>query len=594
MSEPTGREAFREFVVELKSKADIVQVVGEAVALRRAGRSYKGLCPFHGEKTPSFNVDPARQMFHCFGCGKGGDVISFVMEHEHLPFPDAARKLAERFSVVVPEWREKTAEDRARDERRRQVGDALSAAQQLFEERLYADDDEGRRARGYLKGRGLDSTIARTFGIGYAPADPAALERALVARGFEPAALREAGLLRFGQDGRAMGAFRARVTFPIRSASGKLLGFGARTLGDGEPKYINSSDSELFRKGNNLYGLFEAVKALRSGGTAILVEGNLDVVSLHKAGLTTAVAPLGTALTPEQCELLASHTGRAVVMFDGDAAGQRAALRALPLLLRVGLEVTVAVLPSGADPDALVRADGAGAIESAREAALDPVTFAIEQHGRGLDLGEPRYRARIVDELRPVIAATKSPVERQSYFQIVADRLGVDERVVAEGFERGPERARAPVPPPRRDGAAAPREIRIGKTERVLLRGLLEHPELRTELGPLLEDDLLTPEARRIWRAIEESAPDDTEPAVQAALDGLSADPELPDVDRGQTAACLLKLREEWIVRRSKALRQELAQAEKAGETERRLELSRRVLDLDRQAEQIRQEIPTI
>jgi len=359
-------EERREFTEQLKAKADIVQYIGEAITLKRSGRGYVGLCPFHREKTASFHVDPIRRMYHCFGCQKGGDIISFAMEIDRLSFPEAIRKVAGRFGVPVPEWRKVSPAEIARQDRLKEVVRALAEAGRFFEEDLYAETTEGKAARRYLAGRGLTSEVARVFGLGYSPRGGRRLESFLAKAGIAADIMQEAGLLRMARNGESYAAFRGRVVFPIRSASGKMLGFGARSLDGSEPKYLNSPDSPVFRKGRNLYGLFEAVRSLRGDSPAVLVEGYLDVVSLRGAGFDRAVAPLGTALTEEQAELLYRYAKRIVVMFDGDSAGHRAALRAMPVVLRRGFEVSVAVLPAGEDPDSLVRKEGIEAVE------LDP------------------------------------------------------------------------------------------------------------------------------------------------------------------------------------------------------------------------------
>ncbi|MFN7975345.1 MAG: DNA primase [Acidobacteriota bacterium] len=587
-------DGFKEFVAELKAKADIVQVIGEAVPLRRAGRAYKGLCPFHAEKTPSFVVDPVRASFHCFGCGKAGSVFDFVMENEHLPFIEAARRLAGRYGVPVPEIAPRTAEERAMEERKKEIASALAAAQELFEARLYEKSPEGIAARRYLKGRGIDSAIAKPFGLGAAPQDPHELERALAGKGLSATAMKEAGLLHFTARGDAVGAFRGRVTFPIRTASGKLVGFGARTLGADEPKYLNSPESPIFRKGRALYGIFEAVKTLRGGATAILVEGNLDVVSLHKAGFTSAIAPLGTALTPEQAQLLESYTQKVTVMFDGDSAGHRATLRALPILMARRFEVTVATLPQGSDPDAYVRERGHDAIQKVLDEAVNPVTFAIDAFARGLDLREPRFRARIITELRPLLLASGNPVERQSYVQIVADRLKVDERAVMESLRAtsGPSVAPRTVPVV----GTVPSEPSATMAERQLLVALLRDPSLASELSAVLSPQDFSAPGARMLSAIRDLAArpgggramdrldDVPEPSVRANLSALLEDPLL-EVTTADEARELALRKSSHVVERQRELREQIDLARKSGDRARAAELGQKLLDLGRAKE---------
>lgn len=394
------------FLQDLLTRVDIVDVVGRHVELKKAGINHKGLCPFHGEKTPSFIVSPSRQTYHCFGCGAHGDAIRFLVEQVGLPFPEAVRDLAQQVGVQVPEDDADPAErERAKQAKARQLSltEVLDKAAAHYRAQLKGHP----RAIDYLKRRGLSGRVAARFGLGFAPEGWRSLASAFAQ--YDDPLLAEAGLVIVqgdaGPEQKRYDRFRDRVMFPIRNVKGEVIGFGGRVLDDGEPKYLNSPETPVFSKGRELYGLFEARHALRTQGCALVVEGYMDVVALAQSGLGNAVATLGTACTAEHVHKLFRHTDAVVFAFDGDAAGRRAAGRALEAALPHATDlrsVRFLFLPPEHDPDSFVRERGVEAFVQAMDAAVPLSRQLIDHAGEGLDLGQPEGRARLLALARPL------------------------------------------------------------------------------------------------------------------------------------------------------------------------------------------------
>jgi len=438
----------------IRERASLVEVASDVVALRRRGSSFVGLCPFHAEKTPSFNVSEDRGFFHCFGCGEHGDVFSFVMKVESLPFPDAVRRVAERFGLPVPE-----ESDGARPRGEPLVA-ANTAAAAFFQAELAGS--AGARARAYLGERGVDDETARRFGVGYAPGAGDALARHLRARGIPVEDAIVAGLLlrrdRPGPGSPVYDRFRDRLIFPIADPSGRVVAFGGRLLPGAAvnpenppPKYLNSAESPVFRKGHMLYGLAQARDAIRKRERAIVVEGYMDVVALAQAGVAEAVAPLGTALTVDQLRVLRRFTDRVIACFDGDPAGRRAAARSFPVFVEAGLWGQGAFLPAGDDPDTYVRAHGAPAFDAVVAAAV-PLVDAYVTELAGSRADAVARRADAAREVARVLKKVRNPFEHDVLAHLAAERLGVREELL--GREGRPDDAPAATPESRaRDGA---------------------------------------------------------------------------------------------------------------------------------------------
>jgi len=435
---------------EVKSKLNIVDVVGETVALRKAGTTFKGLCPFHGEKTPSFVVTPARESWHCFGCGLGGDVFSFVMQRDGVPFPEALKTLAGKAGVELDE------RSRAQDARKAHLREVLETAIAFYHTVLTAHRS-GRPALDYLHGRGFSDETIEKFQLGWAPAGWDTMSRTLQARrGIDPRDLAEVGLTTSRPTGRgAYDRFRERIIFPIRDASGNAVGLGGRYLvaegdtADHGPKYLNSPATPLFDKSRTLYLIDRAKGPMRKAGQAVIVEGYTDALIAHQAGFDNVVASLGTALTPGQVALLTRYAKRIALAYDVDAAGERAGtlgVQALEGLIRqlagsdsgVELdEVRVVRLPDGKDPDEVILASPDLWREEVRT-ALPIVDYLIDFHARQVDLRTPGGKARFVDAVMPTLRAVPNPVMRDGYLGKLRQVSGVEERVLLEVLHRRP------------------------------------------------------------------------------------------------------------------------------------------------------------
>ncbi|MBF0325376.1 MAG: DNA primase [Alphaproteobacteria bacterium] len=411
-----------QFLDELRARVPLTGVVGRRVKLTRKGREQQGLCPFHNEKTPSFTVNEEKGFFHCFGCGAHGDAIGFEMRANHLSFTEAVEKLAAECGLEVPKA---TPQERQQEARRASLHDVMEAACKFFEKSLRGP--AGRDGLAYLRDRGLsEETIAR-FRLGWAPDSREALKKALMSEATPETLLTEAGLLKKPEgDGAAFDFFRGRVMFPVTDRRGRIVAFGARTLGDGQPKYLNSPDTPLFHKGSTLYGLAHARESAREKRVVLAAEGYMDVIALHQAGFTFAVAPLGTALTEAQIEEMWRLADEPILCFDGDNAGQRAmgraAERAVPIL-KPGKSLRFALLPHPEDPDSLIKAKGPAAMQSVLDQArgLFEVLFDLTVAGRPLDT--PERRAAVEKELKDKAFAIADETVRWQYLSAFRDRL---------------------------------------------------------------------------------------------------------------------------------------------------------------------------
>jgi DNA primase len=488
------------FIQDLLARVDIVDVVGRAVELKRGGQNYLGLCPFHGEKTPSFTVSPAKQFYHCFGCGAHGSAIGFLMEQRGLGYVEAIHELAQQVGMQVPVQAERHGESASRAA----LGDLLARAADFYRAQLKAS----RVAIDYLKSRGISGLTAARFALGYAPDAWQPLRDAV--DDYDDARLVEAGLV-IADEGKRYDRFRGRIMFPIRSARGQVIGFGARIIGAGEPKYLNSPETPLFRKGQELYGLHEARDAIRQAGRAIVCEGYLDVIQLSQAGFGEAVAALGTAVTSAHVGALLRATDHVVFAFDGDAAGRKAARRALEATLPVLADtkrVSFVLLPEGEDPDSLVQKGGASAFGSQLEQALPLSRFLIEGLARGRSLASPEDRAAIVAESKPLLLSMPPGALRLQLLRELSDAARTPLQDLEALF--GLRRARVNRPPM---AARRTPHADVDDLKRRILQHLLAHPPLAREFEQAVADEhvgrpeRIDAEITEVWRAAcEQSA----------------------------------------------------------------------------------------
>ena len=561
---------------EIRSRVDMVEMVGQFVNLKRAGENWKGLCPFHTEKTPSFTVHPKKGIFHCFGCGAGGDAFGFLMRQDRLAFPEAVRLLAQRAGVELPSERRPEAAD-GKIEALRQI---MARAAEFYAEALWAPG--GDTARRYLDGRGVDPEVARRFGLGYAPEGWDHLLAFMREQSVAEEGLAQAGLVLPRQTGSGFyDRFRGRLLFSIRDGQGRVVAFGGRALGPEEPKYLNSPETPLYVKGQILYALDLAKGAMRERNRAIVVEGYLDCLMAHQHGFTETVAALGTAFTQAQLALLQRSADEIVAVFDADAAGQKAAARIDELMsgpadlrslgwsmARTGgferaghFPVKVAVLPPGHDPDSLLRSQGAEAFRSRVDEARSILSFVMAQALAEENLASPRGRATAHARVALVLSKVPNAEEATALAQQAARELGVDPTqlwIEAQQLQRarfsqgrgGGASARATLPS---TGAGWPPP---NLAERDLLSLLLQVEEARVSLLPGIEDDdIAHPGLRALLAALRE-APGSPAEALMTALPG--------DGERGLLAALLLEERNWSDVR------------QQIGELQRRYEIRRR------------------
>ena len=463
------------FADRVKQQADIVRVVGEYVRLKKSGQNFTGLCPFHSEKSPSFAVHPVKQIYHCFGCGVGGDVFKFVMEMEKVTFPESVRAVAEKCGIAVPSARERSPEERLENQQRASLVEMHREAAAFFARQLNGTP-EGKAARAYLLDRGLDSEGVARFGIGFAPSGGEALLRAMKQK-YPEKVLEISGLFSRDQGGRIYDRFRRRIMFPIANDSGKIVAFGGRALGDDLPKYLNSPETPIYSKSNILYHLARAKEALRQNDFAVLVEGYMDAIAVARAGISNVVASCGTSLTEPQVKLLNRFTRRIVVNYDPDTAGQAATERSLSILLEQGAEVRVLALPGGKDPDSFIRAEGAAAYTKLLKEAPPYVDYLIAR-ARKMDLTTAEGKLRAVNFLMPYVQRIPDRILRSEWATRIAQQLRIEEPVLRESMRKAANERRGEV-------KARPELVRRAgnQAERRLVQMLIEAQEFRTRLA---------------------------------------------------------------------------------------------------------------
>jgi DNA primase len=564
---------------QVKEATDIVEVIGQFVTLKRRGANYLGLCPFHTEKTPSFSVHGDRQFFHCFGCGKGGDVFTFLMEHEGWSFPEALKYCADRAGIRLPERRH--PDDKAA-QRREAILNALAMAGEIYRRALFAS--AGQAALDYLHQRGFQDSTLRRAGVGYAPNAYDTLINRARSRGVNDRALLEAGLVKESpRSDRPYDAFRNRIVFPIINLSGKTVGFGARTLSDDDhPKYLNSPETEVYHKSRILYGLHIAREAIRRAERAVIVEGYMDWLTMLEFGIENVVAVSGTALTEAQAKLLSRFCPRITLMYDADTAGQRAALRGIDIAINAGLAVDVVTLPEGDDPDSLLRRDGAGKLHELIRAAPGIVEYRIEQERSRSGALDFMAQEKLAKEFLALARQIGDATRRDSFISEVAGYLRIPEDRLRRGLGRVGEAQ------PNTSGLPAKLH-----DEQVFLRILFDDPRLLEEARQQVEpEDFEIDIHRRMFTVLLDrsaqgakiASPQDLGPDADAVrlwahLISHEVDPESYD----RIFADILKFfRSRRLQHRRAAIKHEIEQARRAGNLEEVDRLLKERVKLDR------------
>ncbi|CAN5431557.1 DNA primase [soil metagenome] len=580
------------FIDDLKRQADIVRVVQDYVPLKKKGANWMACCPFHKEKTPSFSVSPAKEIFYCFGCHKGGGVFNFVMEMERVAFPEAIKIVAEKSGVPLP----KLVDDSRFEARRQEVDEVIELnkwALEWWEQQLEHGGAESGIGRDYLAQREITDETRKTFRLGHAPDSWDALSSHLRQKGASQLQIERSGLVVKKEEGGSYDRFRGRLIFPVMDIQGRPIAFGGRTLKDEDAKYINSPETAAYVKGRNLFGLNLTRDEIRRQGYAILVEGFLDLIIPYQFGIHNGVASLGTALTPDQVKLLARFARKVVVNYDGDRAGVQAAKRAIETLLAEDLEVKVLVLPDNADPDEFIRRSGANEYQRRRGEAQPHIQFVIDQAVRDRKLTNPAEKEAAIDEVLPFIRAVRSRFQKSEYFDIAADALRISDPSLRRElwqFVRGGDTTAGARRALTREADATPAEQR--------LLGLLFADEaLRRGVLPILRfedyEDLPT---AAIFRALLELEIEGTEVNFETLSrktqgDALSLEllPMLLMSDSLHASnehytpeECVQTFRLMKLNHRIEEIRVELATAERAGDSERVSALSSEQIELAR------------
>ena len=584
------------FIDDLKDRADLVRIIEPyARDLKKKGANWMACCPFHQEKTPSFSVNPSKGFYKCFGCGKGGNAFTFLMEMEGLNFPEAVQRVADMAGVPLPEPVDDGQYQKSkqrRDEKKRLadlVIDLNGIALEFWEAELLANNAKAEAARAYLEKRGISDEVRKKFRIGFAPDSWDSLLNHLRDIQTDPKLIEQSGLVSVNEEkDRIFDRFRGRIIFPVLDVEGRPVAFGARAMGDEQPKYLNSPETPAYIKGQHLYGLFQGKEAIRQRKFSILVEGYLDLIALHQFGITNVAASLGTAFTSEQAKLLARFTKKVVINYDGDSAGIKAARRAVEELLPQDFEIKVLVLPDGMDPDDFLRTNGTDSYNTARGQAVPFLFFVFDASMKGRSLANPKHKAEAIEEVVPVLAGIRNPIQKRESFDQAMDYFRVDD----VGLKRDLWQAV-------KSGQQAPAEVikrevkRVAKAkitvaEQQLLELLIHDSELRQMVLPILEEsDYDSLATAGIFRAMYGIDGRGEEMDLGALLNETTGDEIAEDLlpmlmigepKRGdgevldgvfhEAENCILSLRSMAIQNRIQEVSQELLAAEQVGNGE--------------------------
>jgi len=571
---------------EIRERADIVEIIDSYIPLKKAGRSFKALCPFHPEKTPSFYVSPQKQIFHCFGCGEGGNVFHFLMKYLNTSFVEAVKQVAEIVGVEIPE-------KEYRDSGTKKILDLNKLVMEFYRKQL--NSEKGKTCREYLKSRGLTSDIVAQFRLGYAVSQWDALVNFLKKKGYDYKFLIEAGLILEGKDsGSYYDLFRDRLIFPIIDNKEKVLGFGARTLGSALPKYINTPETPVYKKGRILFGIHLTLEEIKKQRSAIVVEGYLDMISLYQVGIKNVVASLGTALTPEQVRFLKKYVDEAIIIFDGDQAGQMASLRGLDIVLEEGLRAKAVALPPEYDPDSFVHKKGRDEFLKLVENRQDIFDYKLNTLLNIYGKDSLDARIKVVEEMFLSIDKIPNYLVRSECIKKLADKVGFEEKMVWDQYNlrgRKSSRINMAVPGPAVNKKYAP-------VEATLINLMITRPQLIEELKELLSpQEFITPELQKLVEKIYTIYPDCERLKVGNLLNFVSEDEAnilaeimsediecSPEILDNLLTDCVIRLKELRIKKYCEFLMQEIKKAQTACDNTKADELLRELNDVVRKS----------
>lgn len=597
------------FIDDLRRQADIVRVVGDYVTLKKKGTNWMACCPFHQEKTPSFSVNPSKNIFYCFGCSKGGSVFNFVMELEGVSFPESVRIVAEKAGVPLPEL----VDDKRFETKRKEADEVVQLnawALEFWEQQLKENNAEARAAREYVEGRGIVEETVKTFRLGYAPNSWEALGNYLKSKGATIGQIERSGLVVKKEQGGYYDRFRGRLIFPVNDAQGRPVAFGARAMRPGDdPKYLNSPETAAYTKGRHLFGLSVTREEIRRKKFVILVEGYLDLIVPFQHGVRNVVASLGTALTAEQAKLLNRFARKVVVNYDGDRAGINAAKRAIEVLLPEDFEVKVLVLPEGADPDEFVRARGADEYNQRRGEAAPHMQFVLEQAMRDRNLHNPPEKSDAVAEVLPFVRAVRNNIQKREYFDMMMDSLRIEDLTLRQELWKTVS-ARDPLAANAEEVKKKIARASVGAptvAEKRLLELLLHDPDLRSYILPQVhESDYEGLATAAVFESLRRAEAEGVEVGFDSMSELLGGDPaqaflpelwmheperaegEAVDVFLAEAEGCLTTLRLMSYERRIRELAAEIAAAGRAGDEERHGSLLMKKFELEKQLSALR------
>ncbi len=571
-----------DIIDEIRQGTDLVGLVGEYLKLEKRGKNMVGLCPFHNEKTPSFSVSPDKQLYHCFGCGASGNAFSLIMQMENLTFPEAARALAARAGVRIPERRPSSGEDNLKE----RIYNLNELAARYFVHHLKTD--AGKKALDYLLKRGIKQETIELFRIGYAPAEWTGFFNFAQKKGAQPDLMVKGGLVSPGREKGYYDRFRDRVIFPIFNINGKVAGFGGRILAEGEksgPKYLNSPETPVFEKGNMLYGLNLAREEMRRQKKAIVMEGYTDVITAYQAGFRNCVASLGTALTAEQGRLLRHQADTVVTAYDSDSAGETATWRGLAILQSSGCLVQVADLPKDSDPDTYIRKKGAEHFKKLIDHASPLMEYRLQQLKKRFDLVTDKGRIDYIEELMPFLLAAVNQVEQDFYLRRAAEELGIDEDALRSELKKRRSRSSRHREREQKEPAQEPQQIKIRPEEKILISLMLQSKEIAEQGRNLLQLEYIEdPRVKKVVEAIWDLAATEMVFSAEKMLNRFedrqivnlitesATDPALQDL-QGQTAKrmvedCTARLKQVWAKKQQRVLQKKIKELEALGHNE--------------------------